>query len=148
MGTGVVLDDSGLSRPQKRVVLLAKQDGKCAACRRAVRLVADHDHRTGLLRGMLCQSDNRKEGVGGSLLMSGDYPTIDAYLADPPAGCGWMWTIPDGWCRECTRLVQRAGVTVLEFVRSDQYRDHLTEHHLSIDNVIRVVAALDLPEIG
>lgn len=147
MGTGVVLDSSGLSRPQKRAALLAKQEDKCAACGRVVRLVADHDHRTGLLRGMLCQSDNLREGAMGSLLMSGDYPVIDAYLADPPAGYEWMWDLPDGWCRECTGLVRRAGVTVLEFVRSDQYRGHLAERHFAVDDAIQAVAALDLPEI-
>lgn len=96
---------------------------------------------------MLCQSDNLREGARGSLLMSGDYPAIDAYLDDPPAGHEWMWDFPDGWCPECTRLVRQTGVTVLEFVRSDQYSDHLAERHFTVDDAIRVLAALKLPEV-
>jgi len=57
---------------QEFQVLLQKQNGRCAICgvregHRSVRgrvcqLAVDHDHRTGLIRGLLCNSCNR--GLG------------------------------------------------------------------------------------
>lgn len=41
------------------------QDGRCALCGFRDRLVEDHDHDTGLVRGMLCQSCNTTEGFSG-----------------------------------------------------------------------------------
>jgi Recombination endonuclease VII len=38
------------------------QDGRCALCGRKARLVTDHDHVTGLVRGELCRSCNSLEG--------------------------------------------------------------------------------------
>ncbi|HEY9374916.1 endonuclease domain-containing protein [Streptomyces sp.] len=45
------------------VVLAAWQDGRCAICGKVRDLVCDHDHRTGLVRGWLCQSCNTAEGT-------------------------------------------------------------------------------------
>lgn len=57
----------------------AWQDGACAACGAVrIRLLVDHDHRTGLIRGLLCPSCNTAEGVGNS-------PTLAAYRERPPA---------------------------------------------------------------
>lgn len=45
-------------------VLLKRQDGKCALCERAPyanrRLAVDHDHKTGKVRGLLCDYCNRQ----------------------------------------------------------------------------------------
>jgi len=58
--------------PEEYQALLDKQDGRCAICRareghrscrgRECRLAIDHDHRTGLPRGLLCNNCNR--GLG------------------------------------------------------------------------------------
>ena len=85
-------DDSGLSQAEKRVWLHQLQDGKCAVCGEHTELlVVDHDHATGLVRGLLCWPCNIREGRPG-----GNYPDIEAYRTNPPAaGLGWMWGWPD-----------------------------------------------------
>lgn len=42
--------------------LLAAQGGVCAICKKSRRgnFDVDHDHKTGLVRGLLCPADNRK----------------------------------------------------------------------------------------
>jgi hypothetical protein len=45
--------------------MFAQQEGRCAICREPpgyVRLAVDHDHGTGVIRGLLCDSCNR--GIG------------------------------------------------------------------------------------
>jgi hypothetical protein len=39
------------------------QDDRCAICATRAELVEDHDHATGLVRGLLCRSCNTREGV-------------------------------------------------------------------------------------
>lgn len=40
------------------------QDGRCAVCNvRGMHLCEDHDHESGLVRGMLCRSCNTREGL-------------------------------------------------------------------------------------
>jgi hypothetical protein len=58
--------------PEQYQKLLEQQDGKCAICGaveghrsrdgRACRLSVDHDHQTGIVRGLLCNRCNR--GLG------------------------------------------------------------------------------------
>jgi Recombination endonuclease VII len=70
----VVLDGTALGKAEKRAALHERQSGRCAVCGATGRLVADHDHNTGLLRGLLCPScNNREGGLGGA--------DIDAYRA-------------------------------------------------------------------
>lgn len=59
-------------------VLSKHQRGVCANCKRSDDLVVDHDHETGLVRGLLCRSCNSQEGWG---LRS----WIEAYRDEPPA---------------------------------------------------------------
>lgn len=42
--------------------LQERHKGKCAVCKRERRVVVDHDHATGVLRGMLC--DRCNQGLG------------------------------------------------------------------------------------
>ena len=59
--------------------MLAKQYGGCAVCGKpeaGKRLAVDHDHRTGKVRGLLCENCNRALG------MAQDSPTILRALAD------------------------------------------------------------------
>ena len=63
------------------------QDGWCAlsdpkAPHTTVRPVLDHDHRTDLVRGMLCPSHNSQEGKGGR---HADIGRLRAYQRRPPA---------------------------------------------------------------
>ena len=56
------------------------QEGRCASCGRSRywdRLFVDHDHVTGLIRGLLCDSCNSKEGHGAEFL--------EQYRQLPPA---------------------------------------------------------------
>lgn len=55
------------------------QDGACAMCSASRgRLLVDHCHRTGQVRGLLCSSCNTAEGLGSS-------PAFAAYRERPPA---------------------------------------------------------------
>ncbi|MFG2532811.1 endonuclease domain-containing protein [Streptomyces sp. NPDC048516] len=53
------------SEEQAEDRLRAWQDGRCAICGGVERLVTDHDHDTGLVRGLLCRTCNTNEGMNG-----------------------------------------------------------------------------------
>lgn len=108
---GVPADGSGLSRDQKRAALQALQHDECAVCSKTGPLEADHDHETGLLRGLLCKSCNVAEGSAWR-----SPGRFDAYLANPPAGKAWLWDMPDDWSFNDSTALRRNGVTVLEYV--------------------------------
>jgi hypothetical protein len=64
------------------------QDGTCATCD-APAYAIDHDHQTGLVRGLLCVSCNRLEGICGRRALAGTHPgkpCFQAYWDRPPAG--------------------------------------------------------------
>jgi len=126
----VYLDDSRLTPPEKRDRIYVLQDGKCGACgvaglTRAVpggraKLFLDHDHYSGLARGMICQPCNQREGIMNTSPSCPGYPHIAAYLASPPAApLDLMWDFPAGWtCADLRRLRKIGGISVLEYVRS------------------------------
>ena len=102
---------SGMSRAEIRAALHRLQSGRCAVCASPGELQVDHDHATGLTRGLLCRSCNQREG------MRGDHPDIDAYRTSPPAaGLGWLWALPDTWTGEDIANVQRLGISILEYL--------------------------------
>ncbi len=48
---------------QEYAGLFKKQEGKCAICFKVYkRLVVDHDHKTGIVRGLLCGDHNKALG--------------------------------------------------------------------------------------
>lgn len=56
------------------------QNGRCAVCARGGELVDDHDHATGLIRGLLCRSCNTREGLN-----RGSTGIFAAYRSTNPA---------------------------------------------------------------
>lgn len=70
----------GLSREQYER-MITNQDGRCAICKRAVRLEIDHDHKSGNVRGLLCRECNL--AVGGIELSGASPISIAQYLGFP-----------------------------------------------------------------
>jgi hypothetical protein len=70
------------------------QDGTCATCDSAA-YVIDHDHVTGLVRGLLCVSCNHLEGECGRRVQDGAHggePCFQKYWDCPPAGpLRWLY---------------------------------------------------------
>jgi hypothetical protein len=52
----------GLAR-REYMSLLLKQGSRCAVCRKRRRLVVDHNHETGEVRGLLCDHCNHIVGI-------------------------------------------------------------------------------------
>jgi len=92
-----------------RAALLAIQKGTCATCPATFPLEWDHDHETGLIRGLLCKSCNTSEGKTRS-------GRFDAYRADPPAGKRWLHALPDDWSRDDDAAVRQLGITIFDYV--------------------------------
>jgi hypothetical protein len=66
--------------------LLVAQGGLCAICKkppRSYRLAVDHDHRSGVIRGLLCNHCNLR--VIGKATSATTYRQAIAYLETPPA---------------------------------------------------------------
>jgi hypothetical protein len=74
--------------------LLLFQEGRCGIRGEATPdLLLDHDHRTGAIRGLLCQKCNNLVGQFENGQLSSEYQLtnqglgdlVEAYLANPPA---------------------------------------------------------------
>ena len=77
--------------------LVERQDGKCAGCRhRQVRqeLAIDHSHKTGAVRGLLCDSCNHKV-LGGAHDSVRILLNLAYYLINPPAADDTTWVPPE-----------------------------------------------------
>lgn len=99
-------------RRQARAILMTLQRGRCAGCfMTGLTLHVDHDHSTGLVRGLLCPSCNRAE-AGGSTVAWG------LYVERPPA----TFTDPDElveWFAErCLEEERRAFASLAACWRS------------------------------
>ncbi|MGA5552643.1 endonuclease domain-containing protein [Streptomyces pseudogriseolus] len=74
------------SHPERRAIALLEewQAGRCAVCESTVQeLVTDHDHGTGLVRGLLCRSCNTREGFS--------YSPQGAVPSSRPTASGRPW---------------------------------------------------------
>lgn len=72
--------------------LLALQGGRCAICRRRPgkrRLAVDHDHKTGAVRGLACESCNH-DLLGGARDTLAILKAAVNYLDTPPASGQWV----------------------------------------------------------
>lgn len=80
--------------------LYGVQDGDCATCDDAAYAI-DHDHATGVVRGLLCISCNRREGLCALRMQDGTHngPACFAgYWENPPAKhLGWLYTPTSIW---------------------------------------------------
>lgn len=102
------------SRAEMRAELHRIQSGKCALCPAISRLEVDHDHLTGLVRGLLCKSCNVREGV---VRWSRASAEMKAYRANPPAAAlGWLWKLPDWWNVYDTTRARELGLTLIEYI--------------------------------
>jgi len=74
--------------PEQYWAIYEAQGGKCYLCQRASgrtkRLAVDHDHSTGLVRGLLCSHDNLKV-IGHSRDSVEFFQRGVVYLTNPPA---------------------------------------------------------------
>jgi hypothetical protein len=143
----MLADGSGLCRAGKRVKLTAMQDGRCALCGAGGRLVADHDHDTGLLRGMLCRRCNIREGQCRSGLFGTDDEAVRAYLEHPPAeGLGWLWDMPDWWRQADTSSCGKLGITVAEYAVQNAGAAVARRAALA-DQAVSALGAVELPPL-
>lgn len=73
--------------PVEYDLMLDYQDGRCATChkppRPGKRLVVDHDHKSGFIRGLLCAFCNLR--AVGKATDPALHQAVANYLTDPPA---------------------------------------------------------------
>jgi Autographiviridae endonuclease VII len=71
--------------PEQYAALLSSQGGICAVCKQQKRLVVDHDHKTGAVRGLLCYRCNTLVGVTENRNALSE--SIERYLTIRGGGC-------------------------------------------------------------
>lgn len=103
------------------------QAGRCAVCEEEKRLVVDHDHVTGYVRGLLCSRCNVTEGTK-------DWPWLRAYRSNPPARAIGLRV---AYGRHLPRKVRRPDPIVHEEWDEDEWRTEedpawrLTPHEIN-----------------
>lgn len=60
--------------------LVKIHNGQCAICKSKYKLCIDHDHKTGLVRGLLCNRCNFRLGVLELVNSNGDIDKFNLYL--------------------------------------------------------------------
>lgn len=78
--------------PEDYAELIRRQDGRCAICRarpNSERLAVDHDHATGLVRGLLCSRCNH-DLLGAAHDSTTLLESALAYLTEPPTTGRWV----------------------------------------------------------
>lgn len=118
------------------------QDGRCAICRtkpRSRRLAVDHDHKTGVIRGLLCSRCNHKV-LGAANESSIMLRRAARYLDRPPAVAGEMepddvevtaMMLADGLA-DCERWADDQQVTRYAVVSPNPDSDDIGESIVSL----------------
>lgn len=79
LGRRFRLKQYGLT-PESYSEMVKSQEGRCLICGEHGSLVVDHDHRTGKVRGLLCDRCNRFLGIIETGITIGDFRTALNYL--------------------------------------------------------------------
>jgi hypothetical protein len=141
-----------------RAALAEVQSHLCAVCLTMDQsMVLDHDHLSGLARGMLCRACNVREGHDGSLLFwhLTHADIITAYRANPPAiAAGWIW---DGSGAVGRIMLQRARAqkgarSGFSTVADPDLRGHSEVvgrylDHLTNAQAVSALQGVELPEL-
>lgn len=99
-------------RREARAVLMERQGGRCAGCFQLVAVLQlDHDHDTGLIRGLLCPACNVGEGHGRAFAW-------DLYVAETPASLPDAVAVLASFVRRCEQESARADEAVRAAWRS------------------------------
>lgn len=80
--------------PEERGTMEASQSGLCGICKKQARLVVDHDHVTGKVRGLLCFSCNTAIGLLGDGTL---FPAAAAWVSFNDPLCKQPHKSPNEW---------------------------------------------------
>jgi hypothetical protein len=118
-------------------ILEAFQQGRCAICGHEDKIVMDHCHESGFIRGLLCQSCNIREGTSdhatyrayrhiyptkmlGLKILYRDYSQLGspAHFRESELDVN-KWS--DDYCYKVIRESTRSGLTTLDWLDSQEY---------------------------
>jgi hypothetical protein len=134
----ILPDLSGLPTEEAWEAFQGAHLGRCAICRqlptasakRAAKLVIDHCHVTGWVRGLLCRSCNQRAGSGWrhERLALSETPVVDLYVQFPPAAISGLYRMyePAFWGDphdQLSRAIWHVGAAGTESGADIQDRD-------------------------